>query len=84
VNDKIEVGWYSLPPESTTAVISRSNSPSGPWIRLLTQEHPITTYYTFYLVDSTTNHTHYYLLEVYKGEEKLTTYGPVGLPPLGQ
>ena len=83
VNQKIELGWYSLPPETTRITVSRSTSANGPWLALLTQTNPVTTYYQLYLVDSTAGKTHYYKLETYDGEIKTATYGPVELAPLG-
>ncbi|MDO8469707.1 MAG: hypothetical protein Q7S84_01655 [bacterium] len=81
VNQKIELGWYSLPPETTKMTVSRSATTNGPWLALLTQGNPVTTYYQLYLVDSTVGTTHYYKLETYNGETKTATYGPVELAP---
>ena len=83
VDQKIEIGWQNLPPQTTELIVSRAQSADGPWTAVLTQEDPSGSY-SLQVVDNTLGQTYYYKLEAFAGTALLATYGPVTLPPVGQ
>lgn len=84
VDQKIQIGWQSLPDGTAKIVVSRSSADSGPWTAVLT-ETDIITYgrYSIQVVDDTLGAPYYYKMDVYDDKNNITvTYGPLLLQPL--
>lgn len=85
VDQKIEIGWQNLPPQTTRIVILRSVSDDGPWDVFLSQESQgENEAYTIQVVDNAVGQPFYYEMNTFAGTSLLGTYGPVYLPPTGQ
>lgn len=82
VNKNIEIGWQQLPLATAAAIISRAPSADGPWTQLLVQERPVTTIYTFQILDNTLGTPFYYRFEAVADGQVIASYGPLLLEPL--
>lgn len=79
-NGRIQIGWQDLPPQTTSIVVSRSQSQSGPWTTVLTQQNPTTSgSYSLQVLDSTVNTPYYYEMQASQGGGITVTYGPVSV-----
>jgi hypothetical protein len=84
LDQTIQIGWQNLPSITTSIVISRSATSTGPWAPLLTQTNPGENgSYSLQVVDQTVDEPYYYLMEADAGSTTVATYGPVYLPPVG-
>ena len=85
VDQKIQIGWQDLPPQTTSVVILRSPGESGPWSAELTQGNSGTNNsYSIQIVDDTVGGAYYYKMDALAGSTTVAIYGPVYLPPIGQ
>lgn len=84
VDQKIQIGWQSLPPDATSIVVYRSPNQDGPWITaVLTQENPdVNSAYSIQIVDDTLDQPYYYEMQALAESTTIATYGPVYLPPV--
>src|SRR6185437_14903912 len=54
IDQKIQIGWQNLPPETTSIVIERSQNENGPWTTVLEQQISASTAsYSIQIVDDT-------------------------------
>lgn len=84
VDQTIQIGWQNLPVITTSIVISRSASSTGPWSPLLTQTNPGQNgSYSIQVVDETVDQPYYYLMDANAGTTTVATYGPFYLAPVG-
>jgi hypothetical protein len=75
---RIQIGWQDLPAETTNLVVLRSDSQSGPWTSVLSQENPSTSgSYSLQIIDSTVGKPFYYEMRAYQSSNTNITYGPV-------
>ncbi len=85
IDQKIEIGWQNLPPQTTSIVVLRGANDDGPWLEVLNQENPGPSgSYSIQIVDNTLNHPYYYEMQALAGSSVIATYGPAYLPPVGQ
>jgi hypothetical protein len=85
IDQKIQIGWQNLPPETTNLAIFRSPNQDGPWNAVLTQGNPgVNGSYSIQIVDDTLGQPYYYKMDALAGSTTIATYGPVYLPPVGQ
>lgn len=82
VEGKIQLGWQSLSQQVTSIAILRSESESGPWTTILTQQNPDTgSSYSIQIVDDTVGTPFYYEASATQSDGVTLLYGPVYLAP---
>jgi hypothetical protein len=80
VDQKIQIGWQNLPPDTTSIVILRSANQDGPWVEVLSQENPgVNGAYSIQVVDDTLGSPYYYEMNAVVGSTTVATYGPIYL-----
>jgi hypothetical protein len=80
IDQKIEIGWQNLPPETDSVVVLRSDSEYGPWVVVLSQQNSgVNTAYSIQLVDNTLGAPYYYEMNAVSESTTIATYGPVYL-----
>ncbi len=80
-NKSLEIGWQNIPADADDVIIYRSQNSGGPWVQILDQKNPASSY-SIGLVDNTLYDTYYYKMDVFRGGSQIAEYGPVVLPPL--
>lgn len=84
VDQRIQLSWQDLPPQTTRFTIERSLAQTGPWTVVLSQQNPaITGIHSVQIVDNTLGQPYYYEMLLYEGNVLIATYGPAYLPPVG-
>jgi len=80
VDQKIQMGWQNLPPDTTSIVIYRSPNQDGPWATVLAQNNPgVNGSYSIQVVDDTLGSPYYYEMNAVAGSSTIATYGPIYL-----